>query len=199
MHEPRVWTWIWRLGFRRIIRCGRPGSVDEALDALSADFARFPFDPPDPVAAFYSSAPADGAAGLQFAVPLVRRIVHATPKNRDRLVGGAGFLQAVRGAPLLSDEHFSVDGTLIEAWASMKSFRTAATMTRRPGAMRSATSGRAARERDPCVCHRRGCRASTWAIPPPALPAPGAGGGAGHAGAAEKEAAADHAGRRQGL
>ena len=25
--------------------------------------------------------------------------------------------------PLLSDEHFSVDGTLIEAWASMKSFR----------------------------------------------------------------------------
>jgi len=26
-------------------------------------------------------------------------------------------------APLLSDEHFSVDGTLIEAWASMKSFQ----------------------------------------------------------------------------
>ncbi len=25
--------------------------------------------------------------------------------------------------PLLSDEHFSVDGTLIEAWASHKSFR----------------------------------------------------------------------------
>jgi hypothetical protein len=25
--------------------------------------------------------------------------------------------------PLLSSEHFSVDGTLIEAWASMKSFR----------------------------------------------------------------------------
>ena len=51
-------------------------------------------------------------------------------KNRDRLVAGdvaARFLQAVlRGARvrrLLSDEHFSVDGTLIEAWASMKSFR----------------------------------------------------------------------------
>ena len=50
--------------------------------------------------------------------------------NRDRLVAGdvaARFLQAVlRGARvrrLLSDEHFSVDGTLIEAWASMKSFR----------------------------------------------------------------------------
>ena len=26
-------------------------------------------------------------------------------------------------APLLSDEHFSVDGTLIEAWASIKSFK----------------------------------------------------------------------------
>ena len=25
--------------------------------------------------------------------------------------------------PLLSDEHFSVDGTLIEAWASQRSFR----------------------------------------------------------------------------
>ena len=25
--------------------------------------------------------------------------------------------------PLLSDDHFSVDGTLIQAWASMKSFR----------------------------------------------------------------------------
>ncbi len=51
-------------------------------------------------------------------------------KNCDRLVAGdvaARFLQAVpRGARvrrLLSDEHFSVDGTLIEAWASMKSFR----------------------------------------------------------------------------
>ena len=51
-------------------------------------------------------------------------------KNRDRLVAGdvaARFLQAVlRGARvrrLLSDEHFSVDGTLVEAWASMKSFR----------------------------------------------------------------------------
>ncbi len=39
----------------------------------------------------------------------------------------AKFLSAVLAnpqvKPLLSDEHFSVDGTLIEAWASMKSFR----------------------------------------------------------------------------
>ena len=51
-------------------------------------------------------------------------------KNRDRLLDGdvaAKFLQAVLAQPkvkaLLSSEHFSVDGTLIEAWASMKSFR----------------------------------------------------------------------------
>ena len=51
-------------------------------------------------------------------------------KNRDRLLQGdvaRGFLVAIlvdpQVKPLLSSEHFSVDGTLIEAWASMKSFR----------------------------------------------------------------------------
>jgi len=34
-----------------------------------------------------------------------------------------GFLNHPQVKPLLSDEHFSVDGTLIEAWASQKSFR----------------------------------------------------------------------------
>ena len=56
---------------------------------------------------------------------------HSTfSKNRDRLLEGdiaAKFLAAVLSQPrvtkLLSTEHFSVDGTLIEAWASMKSFR----------------------------------------------------------------------------
>jgi transposase len=56
---------------------------------------------------------------------------HSTfSKNRDRLLEGdiaAKFLSAVLAQPrvkrLLSSEHFSVDGTLIEAWASMKSFR----------------------------------------------------------------------------
>jgi transposase len=50
-------------------------------------------------------------------------------KNRDRLLDGdiaAKFFAAVLNLPqvrkLLSSEHFSVDGTLIEAWASMKSF-----------------------------------------------------------------------------
>ncbi len=51
-------------------------------------------------------------------------------KNRDRLLRGdvaAAFFQRVldlaRGDRLLSDEHFSVDGTLIQAWAGQKSFK----------------------------------------------------------------------------
>src|SRR5256714_8994455 len=51
-------------------------------------------------------------------------------KNRDRLQSGEVFakfmtklLNHPQVKPLLSDEHFSVDGTLIEAWASQKSFR----------------------------------------------------------------------------
>src|SRR6202790_2196737 len=56
---------------------------------------------------------------------------HSTfSKNRDRLLEGeiaARFLSAVLAQPrvkrLLSTDHFSVDGTLIEAWASMKSFK----------------------------------------------------------------------------
>jgi transposase len=51
-------------------------------------------------------------------------------KNRDRLLDGEvarKFLAAVvaqaKRRDLLSDDHFSVDGTLIEAWASIKSFR----------------------------------------------------------------------------
>jgi hypothetical protein len=51
-------------------------------------------------------------------------------KNRDRLLQAdvaREFLMALTGLPrvkrLLSSEHFTVDGTLIDAWASMKSFR----------------------------------------------------------------------------
>ena len=56
---------------------------------------------------------------------------HSTfSKNRDRLLDAdvaAKFLEAVLRHPkverFLSDDHFSVDGTLVEAWASLKSFR----------------------------------------------------------------------------
>jgi transposase len=49
-------------------------------------------------------------------------------RNRDRLMKhdvAAAFFAAVRdqATDLMSREHFSVDGTLIEAWASLKSFR----------------------------------------------------------------------------
>jgi len=56
---------------------------------------------------------------------------HSTfSKNRDRLLSGdiaVKFLNAILEQPrvkrLLSTDHFSVDGTLIQAWASMKSFK----------------------------------------------------------------------------
>lgn len=51
-------------------------------------------------------------------------------KNRDRLLSGeihTRFFEAVVGQArergLLSDEHFTVDGTLVEAWAGHKSFK----------------------------------------------------------------------------
>jgi transposase len=56
--------------------------------------------------------------------------VSSFSKNRSRFLDGAisaKFFAAVvakaRGANLLSDEHFTVDGTLIEAWASYKSIK----------------------------------------------------------------------------
>lgn len=65
-------------------------------------------------------------------------------KNRDRLLTTeisrkvmAAILAHREVAPLLSDEHFSVDGTLVKAWASMKSFQPKADATppddERPG------------------------------------------------------------------
>jgi hypothetical protein len=51
-------------------------------------------------------------------------------KNRDRLLEGDiarrffdEILEQAAAARLTSDEHFSVDGILIEAWASQKSFQ----------------------------------------------------------------------------
>ena len=66
---------------------------------------------------------------------------HSTfSKNRDRLLEGdiaAKFLGAVLSQPrvkrLVSSDHFSVDGTLIEAWASMKSFKPRQAQDRRSG------------------------------------------------------------------
>src|SRR5699024_6200819 len=56
---------------------------------------------------------------------------HSTfSKNRDRLLAHdvipalfGEVVELARQRDLVSDEHFSVDGTLIQAWASQKSFR----------------------------------------------------------------------------
>jgi transposase len=60
-------------------------------------------------------------------------------KNRDRLLESdiaekffAAVLEQARASNLLSDEHFSVDGTLIEAWAGQKSFQRKAGGDTRP-------------------------------------------------------------------
>jgi transposase len=67
-------------------------------------------------------------------------------KNRDRMLEGdvaAAFMDAVLNQgevkALLSAEHFSVDGTLIQAWASMKSFRRKDGKDEPPGPGRNGT------------------------------------------------------------
>ena len=77
------------------------------------------------------------------------RDVTVFTKNRNRLLAGdiaCGFLSAIlvdpKAKPLLSDEHFRVDGMLIEArasikgWVSIRSFRsrTAPASRLHPGA-----------------------------------------------------------------
>jgi transposase len=88
-------------------------------------------------------------------------------KNRDRLLAGdiaRGFLTAVladpKVKPLLSSEHFSVDGTLIEAWASIKSF------VPKDGGDETPAPGRNA-ERDFMARS-----AATRRTPPPPIPMP---------------------------
>jgi transposase len=133
----------------RIIR----GVVNEALAALSGEFSGLysrsgrPSIPPERLLramllqAFYSiRSERQLMERLEFDL-LFRWVVgigvddaawdHSTfSKNRERLLEGdiaAKLLSAVmaqlRVKRLLSTDHFSVDGTLIEAWASMKSFR----------------------------------------------------------------------------
>jgi len=67
-------------------------------------------------------------------------------KNRERMLEGdiaAAFMDAVLNQDevkgLLSTEHFSVDGTLIQAWASMKSFRRKDGNDEPPGPGRNGT------------------------------------------------------------
>lgn len=68
-------------------------------------------------------------------------------KNRERLIASdvAGLFFAcikaqAEAAGLLSDEHFTVDGTLIEAWASLKNFRISRRLGLRSGALWTPTT-----------------------------------------------------------
>ena len=78
-------------------------------------------------------------------------------KNRDRLarrryrheVPGGGSGSAAGASGCCRTEHFSVDGTLIEAWASMKSFQAA-------GRIRRAVRPAAAAMREPTSTARSG-------------------------------------------
>jgi transposase len=129
------------------------GIVDEALAALSPEFeklyARFgrPSLPPERLLralllqAFYSVRSEQQLVeqldynllfrwfvGLSLDAEVWDETVFT--KNRDRLIEGdiarkfmAAVLSQEAVKALLSGDHFSVDGTLIEAWASMKSFR----------------------------------------------------------------------------
>jgi transposase len=141
-----------RVGKDHALRTIR-GVVNEALAALSGEFSALysqsgrPSIPPEKLLramllqAFYSIRSERQLMERLELDLLFRWFVgigvddeawdHSTfSKNRERLLEGdiaAKLLSAVLSQPrvkrLLSTDHFSVDGTLIEAWASMKSFR----------------------------------------------------------------------------
>jgi transposase len=126
--------------------------VKEALAALAGDFFGAVFADGTTVDCAGEAVASDAPASVLFDPPgqlterldfglLFRWFVgigvddaawdHSTfSKNRDRLLEGdiaarllSGVLAQPRVKPLLSTDHFLVDGTLIEAWASMKSFK----------------------------------------------------------------------------
>jgi len=127
--------------------------VDEALEVLSPEFERLyskvgrPSIPPEKLlralllqAFFTIRSERQLMEQLDYnllfrwfvGLPMDAAVWDATvfTKNRDRLLEGevadkfmAAVLNQERVRRLLSHDHFSVDGTLIEAWASMKSFR----------------------------------------------------------------------------
>jgi len=66
----------------------------------------------------------------------------------------AKVVEQARAKKLLSDEHFSVDGTLIEAWASVKSFQLKDGPKPPVAATRSATSTGEAQKRYSRLHHR---------------------------------------------
>src|SRR5437868_2754216 len=168
--------------------------VDAALDRLSADFAMMyaatgrPSIPPEKLLralllqAFFTVRSERQLMqqitynmlfrwfiGLAMDAPVWDVTVFT--KNRDRLMEGdiarrflAAILADPQVKPLLSAEHFSVDGTLIEAWASIKSFRP--------------KDGRASRPRQAATVNATFMARSgaTRRTPRPPIPTPGCSG-----------------------
>src|SRR5262245_40149741 len=72
----------------------------------------------------------DSVLVLDYVTECILNLDHISRAHLGRGVGDVfqkfmtKLLKHERVKPLLSDEHFSVDGTLIEAWASHKSFKT---------------------------------------------------------------------------
>jgi transposase len=142
--------------------------VDEALEVLSGEFEQLyskvgrPSIPPEKLLralllqAFYTVRSERQLmeqldynllfgwfVGLSMDAPIWDVTVFT--KNRERLLAGdvaAKFMATVLSRPrvkaLLSDDHFSVDGTLIEAWASIKSFQAKDGSGEPPGPGRNA-------------------------------------------------------------
>jgi hypothetical protein len=95
--------------------------VDEILREMSPQFAKL-----------YSSVGASvDRAGAAVAVAVVADLLRLLNEEIAE-----GFFRRVieRAKPFMSDEHFTVDGTLIEAWASQKSFRRKDGKGKPPGA-----------------------------------------------------------------
>ncbi len=95
--------------------------------------------------------------GLEMDEPVWNHAIFS--KNRERLLNQDVARQFFRrvlaeAKPHLSDEHFTVDGTLIEAWASQKSFQKKDGGDDQPGAV----SRRASAQRNTRIENRSGCR-----------------------------------------
>jgi transposase len=94
--------------------------------------------------------------GLEMDEPVWNHAVFS--KNRERLLNqevAQEFFRRVlaKAEPHLSDEHFTVDGTLIEAWASQKSFQKKEGGDDQPGQV----SRREAQQRYARIKDRSGC------------------------------------------
>jgi transposase len=120
---------------------GALASLDGEFEVLYTDFGR-PSIPPERLIQILFSVRSERQLMEQMQYNLLFRwfvglgiddpvwVPTVFTKNRDRLLTTemsrkvmAAILAHREVAPLLSDEHFSVDGTLVKAWASMKSFQ----------------------------------------------------------------------------